>query len=72
MLASVTAVFGRHGVSIRSMEQHGLGGDARLVFITHESRERDVQATLRELRSLDPVHEVGTVMRVVGDDDPQP
>ena len=72
VLASVTAVFGRHGVSIRSMEQHGLGGDARLVFITHESRERDVQATLRELRSLDPVHEVGTVMRVVGDDDPQP
>ena len=67
VLAAVAAVFGRHGVSIRSMEQHGLGDDARLVFITHECRERDVQATLRELRGLDPVHELGTVMRVVGD-----
>ena len=70
VLASVAAVFGRHGVSIRSMEQHGLGDDARLVFITHESRERDVQATLRELRGLEPVHEVGTVVRVVGEGSP--
>ena len=67
VLASVAAVFGRHRVSIRSMEQHGLGDEARLVFITHESRERDVQATLRDLRGLEPVHEVGTVVRVVGE-----
>ena len=70
VLASVAAVFGGHGVSIRSMEQHGLGDDARLVFITHTSRERDVQATLRELRSLESVHEVGTVVRVIGDENP--
>ena len=70
VLASVAAVFGRHGVSIRSMEQHGLGDEARLVFITHESRERDVQATLRDLRGLEPVHEVGTVVRVVGEGSP--
>ena len=70
VLASVAAVFGGHGVSIRLMEQHGLGDDARLVFITHTSRERDVQATLRELRSLESVHEVGTVVRVVGDENP--
>ena len=70
VLASVAAVFGGHDVSIRSMEQHGLGDDARLVFITHTSRERDVQATLRELRGLESVHEVGTVVRVVGDENP--
>ena len=70
VLASVAAVFGRHRVSIRSMEQHGLGDEARLVFITHESRERDVQATLRDLRGLEPVHEVGTVVRVVGEGSP--
>ena len=70
VLASVAAVFGRHRVSIRSMEQHGLGDEARLAFITHESRERDVQATLRDLRGLEPVHEVGTVMRVVGEGSP--
>ena len=35
MLAQVAGVFGAHGVSIRSMEQEGLGDEARLVFITH-------------------------------------
>ena len=71
VLASVAAVFGRHGVSIRSMEQHGLGDDARLVFITHECRERDLQATLRDLRGLEAVHELGNVIRVIGDENPQ-
>ncbi len=71
VLASVAAVFGSHGVSIRSMEQHGLGEDARLVFITHECRERDLQATRRDLRGLDEVHEIGNVIRVIGDENPQ-
>ena len=70
VLASVAAVFGRHGVSIRSMEQHGLGDDARLVFITHECRERDLQATRRDLRGLEAVHELGSVIRVVGHENP--
>ncbi len=66
VLASVAAVLGHHNVSIRSMEQHGLGDDARLVFITHECRERDLQSTLRGLRDLEAVHELGNVIRVVG------
>jgi homoserine dehydrogenase len=65
VLASVAGVFGRHGVSIRAMEQEGLGAEARLVFITHVARERDVQATLSELRDLDVVDRVGTLLRVV-------
>jgi homoserine dehydrogenase len=65
VLASVAGVFGRHGVSIRAMEQEGLGDEARLVFITHVARERDVQATLSELRDLDVVDRVGTLLRVV-------
>ena len=71
VLASVAAVFGRHGVSIRSMEQHGLRDDARLVFITHECLERDLQATLRDLRGLEAVHDLGNVIRVIGDENPQ-
>jgi len=68
VLAAVADVFGRHEVSIRSMEQHGIGDDARLVFITHVCRERDVQATLRDLRGLEAVHKLGAVIRVIGDD----
>ncbi|MDP9069745.1 MAG: homoserine dehydrogenase [Actinomycetota bacterium] len=66
VLAAVAAVFGEHGVSIRSMEQEGLGEEARLVFITHVACERDVQATLRGLGQLDVVKRFGTLLRVIG------
>ncbi|MGZ4706774.1 MAG: homoserine dehydrogenase, partial [Acidimicrobiales bacterium] len=57
-------------VSIRSMEQEGLGEGARIIFITHVAREADVQATLHDLRGLDVVGRVGSVLRVIGDDLP--
>jgi homoserine dehydrogenase len=66
VLAAVAAVFGEHRVSIRSMEQVGLGDEARLVFITHTAVERDVQETLRGLSRLDAVERVGGLLRVVG------
>ena len=67
VLHSVTGVFASHGVSIRVAEQEGNGPDARLVFITHSAREADVQATVRELRDLDVVRNVGGLLRVIGD-----
>ena len=66
VLAAVAHVFGEHGVSIRSMEQEGLGDEARLVFITHRALERDVQATLHGLRHLDAVKRIGSLLRVIG------
>jgi homoserine dehydrogenase len=66
VLAAVAGVFGEHNVSIRSMEQEGLGAEARLVFITHAARERDMQATLHGLGRLDVVDRIGSLIRVVG------
>ena len=66
VLAAVASVFGDHNVSIRSMEQTGLGAEARLEFITHTALEADVRATLAELSGLDAVERVGSVIRVVG------
>ncbi|HET8618643.1 MAG TPA: homoserine dehydrogenase [Acidimicrobiales bacterium] len=66
VLAAVAGIFGDHGVSIRSMEQEGLGDEARLVFITHVAREADVQATIRDLHHLDAVDRITSVLRVVG------
>jgi len=66
VLAAVAGVFGRHGVSIRSMEQEGLGDEARLVFITHLAREAAVQATLRDLNHLDAVDRITSALRVIG------
>jgi homoserine dehydrogenase len=68
VLAAVAGVFGAHGVSIRSMEQEGLGQDARIIFITHRAREADVRATLRDLADLDVVREIASVLRVVDDE----
>ena len=66
VLADVAAVFGLHKVSIRSMEQVGLGVEARMVFITHLAREADVQATLADLHHLDAVERIGGLLRVIG------
>ncbi|HVN49776.1 MAG TPA: ACT domain-containing protein, partial [Acidimicrobiales bacterium] len=73
VLAAVAGVFGAHEVSISSMSQglpHPVGDthEADLVFITHDALERDVQATLRDLRELDVVRHVGSVIRVLTDE----
>ena len=68
VLRAVAEVFERHGVSIRSLEQEGVGESARLIFITHTAREADVQATLSDLGGLDVIHSITSVLRVVGDD----
>jgi homoserine dehydrogenase len=69
VLGTIAGEFGRHGVSIKSMEQRGLGQGARLVFITHRAREADLRATLRALREVDAVERVGSVLRVIGEND---
>src|SRR5436309_3355803 len=66
VLAAVAGVFGEHGVSIKSMEQVGLGDEAELVFITHAAGEREMQATIAGLRGLDVVDRIGSLIRVIG------
>jgi homoserine dehydrogenase len=69
VLAAIAGEFGRHDVSIKSMEQRGLRDDARLVFITHRAREADLRSTLDALRSVVTVRRVGSVLRVMGEED---
>jgi homoserine dehydrogenase len=68
VLAQVAGVFGTHRVSIRSMEQVGMGEEARLIFITHQARGADVLATLDALSALSAVERIGSVLRVIGRD----
>lgn len=65
VLAQVATEFGRFGVSIKSMEQQELDSGARLMFITHQSRESDVRSTLKALRELDVVNDFHTLIRVI-------
>ena len=66
VLAAVASTFGAHNVSIRSVWQEGEEDHAQLLLITHAARERDLQATLHDLRSLPVVRAVASVMRVEG------
>jgi len=66
VLHAVTGAFANNGVSIRAAEQEGIGADARLVFITHVAKESDLQATVRQLRDMDVVNQVGGLLRVIG------
>jgi homoserine dehydrogenase len=66
VLAKIAGVFGRHDVSIQSMQQKGQGEGARLIFVTHLAREAALSATIHEVRELDVVGRVGSVLRVVG------
>jgi homoserine dehydrogenase len=78
VLATIAGVFATHGVSIASMEQELPGegwapaSGARIVFVTHTARERDVQATLAALRQLDAVEHLGCLVRVLDADEPTP
>jgi homoserine dehydrogenase len=66
VLAQVADAFGRHRVSIKSVWQEGFGDEALLVMITHRANEAAVQDTVSELRGLEVVAEVRSVMRVAG------
>ncbi len=65
VLAAVASVFGRHRVSIQSMEQSGVGDEARLSFVTHRALTRDVDATIDELATLESVDSIGACVRVI-------
>ena len=69
VLAAIATEFGRHGVSIRSMQQRGIGDDARLIFVTHKAREADLRATVGALEGVEQVHRVGSVLRVMGEEE---
>jgi len=66
VLEQVAGAFARHLVSIVQVLQTGMGEEARLVLVTHTAIERDMQATVAELRELDSVDRVGTLLRVIG------
>ncbi|MGQ0669922.1 MAG: homoserine dehydrogenase [Actinomycetota bacterium] len=68
VLADIAGVFGRAGVSIKSVWQEGSGRDAQLVFITHRAREGDFQRAVEEVHGLPAVEEVRSILRVEGEE----
>jgi homoserine dehydrogenase len=76
VLATVAGVFARHDVSISTVRQAtatsastglaGRGADAALVIVTHAATDAALAATVEELRGLDIVRSIVSVLRVEG------
>ena len=66
VLAAVANAFATHDVSIRTVRQEGHAGDASLVVVTHTATDAALQSVVEELRCLDTVRSVASVMRVEG------
>jgi homoserine dehydrogenase len=72
VLAAVAGVFAQHDVSIATVRQSPAGAagadrDAELVIVTHVAPDAALAATVRQLRGLDIVRSVTSVLRVEGE-----
>jgi homoserine dehydrogenase len=67
VLAQVANVFAKHDVSIATVRQSGRGPDATLVIVTHVAPDAALAATVQELRGLDIVRSIASVLRVEGE-----
>ncbi len=58
--------FGNHGVSLESVVQIGMRGElAEIVLVTHHVREGNFNQALDEIRNLDAVSDIPSVLRVL-------
>jgi homoserine dehydrogenase len=67
VLATVAGVFAKHDVSIATVRQAGRGDDAGLVIVTHGASDAALAATVEELRGLEIVQSIASVLRVEGE-----
>lgn len=66
VLAEVASVFSDKGVSLKTVRQEGLNNGARLVVITHSAKERDLEETVANLKKLEAVKAIDSVIRMEG------
>ena len=65
VLADVAGVLGRNEVSVKSVNQRGLGNDARLVMVMHECLESRFRAAVEEISTLDFLRSPPRSIRVI-------
>ncbi|WP_296666949.1 homoserine dehydrogenase [Demequina sp.] len=67
VLSAVAEVFARHDVGIEVVRQVPGQSHAGLILSTYEAPERDLRATVEDLRVSDAVAEVKSVLRIEGE-----
>ena len=66
VLGEITAIFGRHGVSLRSVIQRGRiknEEEVGLVLVTHYTEEKQLQGAINEVKDIDAVKEINNMIR---------
>ena len=65
VLGKITTAFGRNGISLESVVQRGRGGPSvPLIFVTHEAERDKLDAALSEIKKLNAVEEVASILMV--------
>ncbi len=66
VLAKIAGILGSHDISIRSMIQpeRQIGGAVPIVLMTHEAREADIRAALREIDELTDICDRSRFIRI--------
>ncbi len=72
VLSKISGVLGKHHISISSVIQQGrkksAKGGVQLVMMTHQAREKDIQAALKKINQSDSVFEPTVLIRVEGEE----
>ena len=66
VIGSLGTCFGRHSVSLESVVQTGFRGDlAEIVVVTHDVREGNFRQALDEMRTLEAVESIPSILQVL-------
>ena len=67
VLGEITAIFGKHGVSLRSVIQRGRiknEEEVGLVLVTHYTKEAQLQGAINEVKDMESVKEINNMIRI--------
>lgn len=66
VIGKLGTCFGNHGVSLESIVQTGFQGElAEIVVVTHDVREGDFRSALAEIRTLEAIDSIPSLLRVL-------
>ncbi|AWK52461.1 homoserine dehydrogenase [Clostridium beijerinckii] len=66
VLGEITAILGRHNVSIRSVIQKGdeEEGQVTIVLVTHRTNEAQINSAIKEIKKLKSVDKIDNIIRI--------
>ncbi|AFZ25631.1 homoserine dehydrogenase [Cylindrospermum stagnale PCC 7417] len=66
VIGNLGTCFGKHGVSLESVVQTGVHGElAEIVVVTHDVKEGDFRQALAEIRNLEAIDSIPSLLRVL-------